>query len=402
MTQEVPEAPPEIAPENAPEETPVRTGRGPVVWIVVVLTIVLGVGLMARTGQALWLRMRPLQDVEVPPAKVEAIAVAPRTFEYTVPISGTLQPIRSATVFPKMGGKVVAVEVQLGDEVNAGDALARVESPEYSLQAQQAEVGLQMAEEAVELAERSLQRLEDVRAEVGTLGVSEQEYEEARIQVEGARTQRDVARLNRDLARQVVRNHVMTAPCDGRVTKVLARLGNMVGNEYPAFQIDDTSQLFLDTAVDAAALGAVERGQPVRLWAEDHEDRELQGTVTAVSTSLDAWTRRGPVEITVEDPGGVIGNLFARGEIVTGVEEGAVVLPLEVVRRTADGDWVQVARDGYVADVPVEVVGEADTELSVRGVAFGALVILPGAEYLAEGEPVDVVRVIGADADVAQ
>ncbi len=380
-----------------------RRGCSLTFWVVALVVVVLGVGLVARTGQALWLRMRPLEEVVVPPARVEVIRVAPRSFEYTVPVSGTLQPIRSATVFPKMGGKVVRVDVQLGDEVREGAALARVESPEYSLQAQQAEVGYDMTQEAVELAERSLARLDAVREEVGALGVSDQQYEEAVIQVEGARTQRDVAQLNRDLARQVVRNHVMTAPCDGRVTKVLARLGNMVGSEYPAFQIDDTSQLFLDTAVDAAALATMARGQPVRLWAEDDEDRGLHGTVTAASTSLDAWTRRGPVEITVENPDGeVLGNLFARGEIVVGVEDDAVVLPLEVVRRDESGDTVQVVRDGRVVDLPVEIAGESDSELSVRGVPMGALVLVPGAEYLVEGEPVDVVRAIGADADVAQ
>jgi len=387
--------------EEPGEAAPKR--RSAVFWVVTVVVIVLGVGLMARTGQALWLRLKPLQDVEVPPAKVEAIRVAPQTFEHTVPISGTLEPIHSTTVFPKMGGKVVAVEVQLGDEVNEGDALARVESPEYSLQAQQAAVGLKMAEEAVVVAERSLARLDAVRAEVGALGVSEQDYEMAVIQMEGARTQRDVAKLNRDLTRQMVSNHVMTAPCDGQVTKVLARLGNMVGNEYPAFQIDDTSQLFVNTAVDAQALPQVERGQLVRLWAEGDEERELQGTVTAASTSLDPWTRRGPVEITVENPGqDVMGNLYARGEIVIGIEEDAVVLPLEVVRRDESGDSVQVAQDGYVLDVPVQVTGEADTELAVRGVGIGMLVIVPGAEILVEGEPVDVVRILEADTDVAQ
>lgn len=385
------------------EESPPRKGRGAVFWVVTVVVIVLGVGLVARTGQALWLRLRPLQEVEVPPARVEAIRVAPSVFEHTVPISGTLEPIRSVTVFPKMGGKVVRVDVQLGDAVHEGNALAQVESPEYSLQARQAEIGLKMAEEAVELAERSLARLDAVRAEAGALGVSDQEFEEAQIQVEGARTQRDVARLDRDLARQVVRNHVMTAPCDGRVTKVLARLGNMVGNEYPAFQIDDTSQLFIDTAVSARALPEVEVGQRVRLWAEGDQQRELEGLVSAVSTSLDAWTRRGPVEITVDNPDGdVIGNLYARGVIVTAVEHDAVVLPMEVVRRDAGGDSVQVAQDGHVLDVPVQVTGDADTVLAVRGVGIGMLVLVPGAEYLSEGEPVDVVRVIEADADVAQ
>ena len=389
--------------ENGAAATPPSKGHSVAFWVMVSVVILLSIGFCVRVGFALAERLAPPEEVVIPPAKVEVIDLQPRPFEHTVPIAGTLEPVHSVDVFPKLGGKVIGLHVQLGDAVRSGDPLATVESVEYGMQVRQAEVGYEMAVEAVELAERSLARLERVREASGSMGVSEQAYEEARIQVEGARTQRDVAQLNRDLARQVVRNHVMTAPCDGRVTKVLARLGNMVGSEYPAFQIDDTSQLFLDTAVDAAALATMARGQPVRLWAEDDEDRGLHGTVTAASTSLDAWTRRGPVEITVENPDGeVLGNLFARGEIVVGVEDDAVVLPLEVVRRDESGDTVQVVRDGRVVDLPVEIAGESDSELSVRGVPMGALVLVPGAEYLVEGEPVDVVRAIGADADVAQ
>jgi len=393
---------------NAPAPvTPVEDAPAPkrtaLFWIVILVVVLLGCGLFVRTSQALYLRLRPPPEVIVPPAKVEAVVVTPQPFEHIVPTSGSLEPIRSVDVFPKLGGKVVEVRAQLGDRVEEGDILARVETPEYSLQSQQADVGALMAGEAVALAERSLGRLDRVREEAGTLGLSQQAYEEAQIQVEGARTQRDVADLNRALMRQVVSNGTMRAPCDGEVTKVLAREGAMVGNEYPAFHIDDTSRLFVNTHVDALSLPRIAVGQRVQLVPEGMPDTLVEGTVTAVATSLDPWTRRGPVEITIEEPPeGIIGNLFARGEIITKVDDNALVLPLELVLRDGDKARVQVARDGFVVDIPVVITGERDGQLALTGVPIGALVIVPGAEHLMEGEAVEIVAMEGASSHVAE
>jgi len=350
-----------------------------------------GVLVLFRIGVGVYESFRPLQEAEIPPTLVEVVRVEPRPFEHTVPIAGTLAPIHSVDVFPKVGGKVVALHVGLGDEVREGERLATVESVEYGLQARQAEVGYQMATQAAELAQRSVERLEAVRDQVGADALSLQDYEVARLEAEGAVTQRDLAGLQRDLARRMVVNATMLAPVDGRVTKVNARLGGMVGSEYPAFHVDDLSEFVVRCEVGDLDLPGIRPGQDVRLWTDALADVTLRGTVTAVAPALDAMTRRAPVEISVPNPGGVVvGNLFVRGEIVVAVDPDALVLPVEAVARSIDGAAVQVARDGVVADAKVAVVGQTNGELAITGLTAGELVILPGAEHLAAGEPVEI------------
>ncbi len=131
------------------------------------------------------------------------------------------------------------------------------------------------------------------------------------------------------------------------------------------------------------------------------------GTVGAVAPTLDAWTRRAPVEIEVPNPDGkVTGNLFARGEIVVAEDPEALVLPLDVVQRSVDSAWVQVAAAGVVRKRAIRIVGESREQVAVAGLEPGTLVIVPGAEHLAEGEPVEVVVSDpdreGTGADVAQ
>ncbi|MFH1466378.1 MAG: efflux RND transporter periplasmic adaptor subunit [Pseudomonadota bacterium] len=371
-----------------------RRGQGKVVLIV--LLAVLGAVVLIRAAQAFYDRLHPPEAVEAPPRLVRVVTLDPQPFEYGVLVAGTLEPVHSVDVFPKVGGKVVELYVSLGDRVREGAPLARVEATEWGLQAAQAEVGLQMAEQAAALASTSLGRLEQVHEKLGDGALSQQQFDEAAIQAEGAKTQQEVARLQRDLAQQMVKNATMRAPTDGVVSRMSARLGGMVGSQYPAFHVDDTASLLLRCEVGDRELPRVAVGQEVRLRSDALPGRDLVGTVTAVAPTLDSITRRGPVEIAVpNDDGRVIGNVFARGRIITGREEAAFVLPVEAVQRHGDAASVQLVVEGAIRARDVTVLGEAHDSVAVEGLEAGSLVVLPGPEHLAEGEavqPVDVTQ----------
>ena len=306
-----------------------------------------------------------------------------------MPVAGTLAPVHDVAVFPKVGGKVVEVYVGLGDAVTTGQALARVETVEYGLQAKQAEVGLDMAQQAADLASRSYQRVDTVHQQLGEDALALQSLEEAEIQAEGAKTQAEVARLNRDLARRVVENATMRAPVDGHVTKVWARLGSMVGSEYPAFQIADTSELVLRCEVGDLELPIMAPGQVARLKVDALPELLVQGQVTAVSTALDSMTRRAPVEIGVPNPDGrIIGNLFGRGVVVADTLDQALVVPAEAVSVSEAGASVFLEVDGTAQSAEVRILGRTNGEVAVQGLEAGDRVILPGSQRLIEGEAV--------------
>ncbi len=325
---------------------------------------------------------------------VEVVRLQPQTFRYTVPVAGTLEPLRSVDVFPKVEGRVLRVFVKLGDSVEDGDPLALVESVEYGIQANQAKVAMELAERGSELARRSMSRLEQVKAKLGDLATSQQEYEQARMDVESAERQRDMARLQWELARKMVDNATITSPVAGVVSRINAREGGMVGSDYPAFHVDDVSSLVVRCQVGATLLSRVERGQPVQLGADGLPGLEIHGRVDSVSPTLDPWTRRAPVEIVVENPDGdITGNVFARGNIVTATDDAALLLPLGAVDRNGQEASVRVVRGGVLATVVVTVLAQSGGLLAVDGLQEDELVMLPGTEHLSDGERVDILQV---------
>ncbi len=369
-----------------------RTGSGKLLFLLLLAVVALAV--VARTGQVFMQRLQAAEPVDAPPKLVRVIEIEPQPFEHTVVVSGTLEPIHSVDIFPKVGGKVTKLYVQLGDHVREGEPLARVESVEWGLQAEQAEAGLAMAEQAADLAERSMGRLERVHDQLGEGALSQQDFEEAAIRAEGAKTQQEVARLQRDLAARMVQNATMSAPVSGVVSRIYARVGGMVGNEYPALHVDDTSSLILRCQVGDRELPRMAPGQEVRLESDALSGRVLVGRVLAVAPTLDSITRRAPLEIGVENPDGdITGNIFVRGRVVTGRDEGAFVLPVEAVHRQQGHATVQLVRDGAIAEADVEIMGEGTDSVAVSGLVAGDRVVLPGPEHLASGESVEAVDI---------
>jgi membrane fusion protein (multidrug efflux system) len=373
-----------------------RAGKArPLLLAVLALLSLLAV---IRSGQVFMQRIQAAEPVDAPPKLVKVVGLEPQAFEHTVVISGTLEPIHSVDIFPKVGGKVTHMYVKLGDYVNEGQRLARVEAIEWGLQAQQAEVGLAMAEQAAELAERSLGRLERVHDQLGRGALSQQAFEEAAIQAEGAKTQQEVARLQRDLAARMVQNAIMTAPVSGVVSRIHARVGGMVGNEYPALHVDDTSSFVLRCQVGDLDLPGIAPGQEVRLESDAMPGRVMVGEVVAVAPTLDSITRRAPIEIAVPNPSGdITGNIFVRGRIVTGRDEDAFVVPLEAVQRQQGSATVQLVRQGSIYESPVDVLGESADSVAISGLEVGDQVVLPGPEHLAAGERVEVVDITAQD-----
>src|SRR5690606_29479586 len=70
------------------------------------------------------------------PLSVELVNLSPATIERHYRASGTLEPLRRAELRPIRAGIIDALEVEVGDTVDAGQVVARLDGRELSLQAQ--------------------------------------------------------------------------------------------------------------------------------------------------------------------------------------------------------------------------------------------------------------------------
>jgi RND family efflux transporter MFP subunit len=300
---------------------------------------------------------------------------------------GLLTPRDELRLSFKAGGVIDAVMVDVGDRVQAGQALAVLKRTEV-------EAAVAQASEAAEKARRDLERARQLRADE----VATQE------QVEDLTTAYNVARSNLQAAQFNARFARIEAPADGVVLQRLAQASELVQGGQPVLVLGATDQGWIVRAALADRDAVRVNVGDVALVAFDaFPGQEFEGRVTRVGSSADPYTGTFEIEIDVA-PGGA---RFARGLVAkvaialkgeTGGARGTVVPVTAIVEANGPDGMVfvfdageGVARRRQVGLGPI--VGER--VVVATGLTPGEYVITDGAAWLTDGRPVRVIADAG-------
>ncbi|MDG2304195.1 MAG: efflux RND transporter periplasmic adaptor subunit [Candidatus Binatia bacterium] len=320
---------------------------------------------------------------------VEDVAVA-----YILP--GSLEPQEMAALYARVTGYLESVDVDIGDEVKAGDPLARILVPEMDADVQRAHAEVKSRAAEVEIAGITRRRLESLRRREKD-AVASQDVDTAAAQEQMAiaglaRAEASAARLNRLAEFSVVR-----APFDGRISRrilhtgALIREGSTPGAE-PVVEIVRTDSLRLVFDVPEKIVPSLKVGQPVRITLDAFPGEELEDTVTRTAGALDPRTRSMRAEVDITDATlGLEPGMFAQVHLGLTTREGALVLPSRAVRGQGSDRHVLVVENGALVRRPVAVASDDGRRAVVAsGLAAGDNVMLSGSPLAREGAAVDV------------
>ena len=108
---------------------------------VVLIVALLTVGVVALLGYRRFMAPRPTTDEDL-----ETVAVLRGTLVATVSAAGSIEPAAQVTLTFQGVGRVAEVKVEEGDQVRAGQVLARLDTTDLELQVAQARLSLATAE----------------------------------------------------------------------------------------------------------------------------------------------------------------------------------------------------------------------------------------------------------------
>jgi membrane fusion protein (multidrug efflux system) len=190
-------------------------------------------------------------SADTTPAAVDSATTDP--YPETIPAADltyetALVPLHSVEIFARLDGEIVALDVEEGRRVRAGDRLAQLDDRE-----RRATLDMREAEVArTESSWQRAQRLHDQKV------ISEEQFIAVRSEWQIARAQRDRARI--DWERCAVRT-----PIAGLVEQRRVQMGQTVKDGDLLFRIGDPSTLRAELLLPEARLGTVRVGQPVRI-----------------------------------------------------------------------------------------------------------------------------------------
>ena len=370
-------------------------------WVIgaVVLALVgLGIARAVANRQA---QQKALAAAAAPPAQV-AMAIAPdevwkvqrQKLVLGVPVSGALRAIHSATIKARVAGELQGLTLREGDNVRAGQEVARIEAVEMQARLRQAQQQAEAARAQVDINQR---QLHNNQALVNQGFISRTALETSQASLQAAQSSYQAALAAADVARKGLTDTVLRSPLTGQVAQRLAQNGERVGVDARILEVVDLSRMEVEALMGPADSVAVRVGQVARLHIEGSPGT-LTATVARISPSAQAGSRAVPVYLTIDNPQGHIPGtpgtsalrqgLFVQGTLQTGTSD-LLAVPLDAVRTDQPAPYVQVSEQGRVVHKNVQTgarsVRDGQTLVAIEGVPEGALVLAGRVGALPEG-----------------
>jgi len=313
---------------------------------------------------------------------ISARIAATENLQVTLRGSTNLRARETVDVIPKASGIVASIEVEEGDRVQEGAALAQLDFEEWRLQAAQARARAQSATDQVNRA-RALAELDLIsEQEVGNL-VSDSA----------------VAASDLELAELQVRNATIRSPISGVVTHRYIERGSQVGTNEPAFAVSDVDQLEARVAVPERQASRVQVGQEARILFQEGGEPVATGQVERIRPVVDAES--GTVQVTVRVAAREDSRLrpgqFVNIDIVTETLSERIVLPRTSVLVDGAVPRVFVVQEGEAIEREVTLGYSRGDQVEIAsGLEPGDTVVVVGQDNLRPGAPVRMMELDGA------
>jgi RND family efflux transporter MFP subunit len=349
------------------------------------------VGFFAATVAALLLVA--CAKPEVPTAPTPAVYVTPvrndtaadsRTF------SGTVRPRIESDVSFRVGGKVTARMIDIGQTVRAGQALAQLDPADYALGVSTAAEQLTMADVDAVQAASDAARFKRLLGD-GSVGAADLERQQARADAAMARSSQ--ARHQLALARNRAAYATLTAPFDGVVTALRLEAGQTVSEGQTVITIAKADEL--EVVVDVPeSLAASLRTLKAAATVEGATEIAFNLKLRELSPSAATTTRTFRARYALQGPRnstdfknlriGMTAQLRLTQTDAQISTQSTAELPLTAVL-TTDGAttvWLADPHTGALARQAVKLLSQTTNTVRVAGLPDGALVVSVGAQKL--------------------
>ena len=345
------------------------------------------------------LRTGPLAPVKVQVTTVQKGRVTPEIFGI-----GQVEARRSWLVGPTVAGRVLGVQVDVGQAVQPGQALAemdpvdldqRLAALDASLaraQSTQQAAGAQVADAQARraLAAANLKRNEDLAQQAfisaGALEARAQEVASANAGLQAAQanlggTAQDLSRLRAERAALVQQrgNLKLVAPAAAVVTARDAEAGTTVVAGQAVLRLVDPASLWVKLRVDQGRSAGLAPGLVARIALRSRPGEVFAGRVVRVEALADAVTEERLAMVAFDAlPTGVSVGEMAEVTLALPATAVHLLLPNAAVQQHEGKTGVWRLKDGTLAFAPVTlgVQGLDGTVQVLKGLNEGDTVVL--------------------------
>ena len=347
------------------------------------------------------LRSGPLAPVAVTVTSVTSEAVSPALFGI-----GTVEARHTHKIGPIFAGRIQRLDVQVGDQVKAGQVLGEMDPVDLedrgrSLEAavRRAEAVLREAEARHAFASTQAQRYDELYASHSVReelrGTKRQELQIAAAA--RAVAQAEVVRVRSDREGLGVQQGSLrlVAPVDGLVVAREADPGTTVVAGQAVVEIIDPSSLWMNVRFDQISAAGLRRDLPAQIVLSSRSGQPLKGHVLRVEPKADAVTEETLAKVVFDTQPESLPPLGELAEVTVNLPAlpAAPTVANAALRRLGEQTGVWKLVDGDLQFVPVKLgASDLNGRVQVReGVAVGDQVVTYSEKTLTAKSRIKVV-----------
>ena len=348
------------------------------------------------------LRSGPLAPVAVTLATVESKALTPALFGV-----GTVGTRTSTKIGPTVAGRLLRLDVDVGDRVRAGQVLGEMDPLDWGdrLSAQDAallrvQASLREAQARQAHAQTQATRyaqLLTVQATTQELAATkQQELQVANAAVAAAQAEAARVRAERSGVTAQQRHLRLIAPADGLVTQRLVDPGSTVVAGQTVVEVVDPASLWINVRLDQISAHGLAANLPARVLLRSRAGQALDGRVLRVEPLADSVTEETLAKVVfnqLPEPLPPLGEL-AEVTIDLATLPAQSVLPNAAVQRVGGQTGVWHWTQGKLEFTPITLgVADLDGHVQVlKGLSVGDQVVLYSEKPLTARSRIHVVE----------
>lgn len=345
-----------------------------VLWGALILVIIMIVAI------SIALKFRKTNENETPPEKkmaVNVLVLRNKDIPDTIVLPGRIEPFAKADVAVEKPGKIVSIEVDKGDHVDAGTILMQVDNDLWKVIQKQMEIELADAE-------RNFVRWQKLK-KAGDVSGSE---------FDRITTRRDRALIALEEAKIHVGKCLIKTPISGVVDARYVELGEYGSEGQPTFRIVNTDKLKVVINVPEQDIVNMAEGSPISFTVAALAGNSFTGHVSFISIEGSRKSNSFKTEIIVHNPGSELRpGMIVDVTLSRGIKKACVAVPLAAVIPKRGEDVVYVVSEGTAIKRIVRIdsiIGHL--AILSSGVTPGEKLVIEGHRTLQDGMPVKIMN----------
>jgi len=309
-----------------------------------------------------------------------AVAVAPVSVakvERSVSLVGAFYANEEVAIAAQIETRVVAFGPDMGDRVNEGDVLVRLDDAD--LQASKREMEARLVKANADNSRAQVLRGQGIMA-----------TEEA----EKMRTEAAVLEAQLDVVKVKIERTIIRAPFAGVIADRNTSLGAVVKVGQTLYKLVQDDPLKFRTPVPERFAGFLQMGQPIRVSVDAYPGRLFEGKITRINPTSEILNRSITIEALVPNPERLLRpGFFAKGDLVYDPQGDAVVVPEKALTTFAGVTKLFVIANGKAEERIVRTGIAVDDRREISdGVKRDEQVAISNLDRLEQGAPVEVTQ----------